>query len=270
MTIADIPILTMARSEIRAAAQVMPESEARHLVDLYYQIQDFRIQGAGIVRAQGEEPSLTAGWVTDQMRRTEEVIQKALDDYTDTRPEGRWAKSVHGIGPVITAGLLGHIDIERAPTAGHIWRFAGLDPTVRWGKGEKRPWNAKLKTLCWKIGDSFVKFSGSDKCFYGHLYRQRKAQEVERNEAGAFADQAARALEERNIKDAATVATYKAGRLPDGRIDLRARRYAEKLFLAHLHHVMYEVRYNTPPPKPYVGEHLGHVHLIGPPGWPME
>src|SRR5581483_161544 len=25
-----------------------------------------------------------------------------------------------------------HIDIEKAPTAGHIWRFAGLDPTLRW------------------------------------------------------------------------------------------------------------------------------------------
>ena len=45
---------------------------------------------------------------------------------------------------------------------------------------------------CWKIGDSFVKQSGSDKCFYGHIYRARKEQEVAFNDAGKFADQAAR------------------------------------------------------------------------------
>jgi hypothetical protein len=44
--------------------------------------------------------------------------------------------------------LLARIDIVKAPTAGHIWRYAGLDPTVRWNKGEKRPWNAGLKVLC--------------------------------------------------------------------------------------------------------------------------
>ena len=37
-----------------------------------------------------------------------------------------------GIGPVIAAGLLANIDIKQAPTVGHIWRFAGLDPTNKW------------------------------------------------------------------------------------------------------------------------------------------
>jgi len=81
--------------------------------------------------------------------------------------------------------------------------------------------------------------------------------------------QAARSLEERKIKDKDLKACYEAGRLPAGRLDLRARRYAVKLFLAHLHHVMYEDHFETPPPKPYVIEHGGHVHFIGPPNWPM-
>lgn len=184
--------------------------------------------------------------------------------------------SITGIGPVIAAGLLAHIDIEKAPTVGHIWRFAGLDPTVTWGRGEKRPWNAKLKRLCWIIGDSFVKQKSRESDIYGKVYAARKVQEVERNEAGLFAEQAARALEERKIKDKDLRATYEAGRLPAGRLDLRARRYAVKLFLVHFHHVMYEDHFGEPPPKPYILTNPAvdptgkdHVHFIGPPNWPL-
>ena len=52
---------------------------------------------------------------------------------------------------------------------------AGLDPTVTWGKGERRPWNAELKVLCWKLGDSFVKVSNKEGALYGRIYRERKA-----------------------------------------------------------------------------------------------
>ena len=92
---------------------------------------------------------------------------------------------------MIAAGLEAHIDITRAPTVGHIWRYAGLDPTCEWRKGEKRPWNASLKTLCWKIGESFVKVSGKEKSLYGRLWKERKELEEKRNAAGEFADQAA-------------------------------------------------------------------------------
>jgi len=62
----------------------------------------------------------------------ENQIKRSLDKFTDHHPVGKWMKSIHGIGPVIAAGMLAHIDIEKAPTAGHIWRYAGLDPTVVW------------------------------------------------------------------------------------------------------------------------------------------
>src|SRR4029078_13106851 len=90
--------------------------------------------------------------------------------------------------------MLSQIDINRARTAGHIWRYAGLDPTVRWNKGEKRPWNASLKRLAWIAGESFVKVSGNPDALYGQLYRERKAIEERKNLAGDFADQAAASL----------------------------------------------------------------------------
>jgi len=266
------PIERLTRKEIRdlITAEDLPVDEVRHLVDLYYQLQEDRKRANNIVLAQKDEPSAVAQWVFSQMKAAESVIQSSLDVYTNHRVEGRWAKSQHGIGPVITAGLLAHIDIEKAPTVGHIWRFAGLDPTQKWEKKTKRPWNARLKVLCWKIGDSFVKTSNSDKSVYGKIYRERKELELSRNEAGMFAEQAAQTLQEKRITDAAVKATYESGKLPLGRLELRARRYAVKLFLSHLHHVMYEVRFSTAPPKPYILTQPNHAHFLAPPNWPMQ
>lgn len=257
--------------DLRAAAATLTDREARYLVDAYYQAQKDRIRNAHQARAaeKSEEPHAVLDWFRVRSALIERSIGGALGVYARSHKLGRWCLSIHAVGPVITAGLLAHIDITRAPTVGHIWSFAGLNPDRKWGKKEKRPWNASLKTLCWKIGQSFMKLRANDKDVYGAVYEQRKALEVERNEAGAFAETARKTLEERNFRDKETRATYEAGRLPAGRLDLRAQRYAVKLFLAHFHHVAYELHYGTPPPKPYIIEHGGHTHFIAPPNWPM-
>lgn len=298
------------RRDVRDAAATLSDREARYLVDAYYTIQEHRIEAQNQVRAltASDEPNAVLGWLFDQHHTIEREIAKALGDYGDHHTAGQWAKTVTGIGPIIAAGLLAHIDVNKAPTVGHIWRFAGLDPTVKWERGKKRPWNADLKVLCWKAGESFVKVSGrayekpeavSDEStafperavphestestkrilldqpaspldLYAWVFVKRKIQEVERNEAGLFADQAAATLEEKNIgKTTDAYKAYAAGRLPAARIHARAKRYTVKLFLAHYHHVLYESTFGELPPKPYVIEHLGHVHYIGPPGWPM-
>jgi hypothetical protein len=258
---------------VRDIAAGLHADQARWLVDYYYAIQDYRIQAAGQERAikqAADEGGLElASWLAETTKVIEGEIRRALDAYSDASTPGRWAKSIMGIGPVISAGLLAHIDVERAPTVGHIWRFAGLDPSMKWEKGQKRPYNAKLKVLCWKIADSFVKQQSRESDVYGKVYVARKQLEVERNEAGLFAEQAAEKLEKFNIRDKATKEIYEAGRLPAGRLDLRARRYAVKLFLAHFHHVLYEDYFGIEPPKPYILTQPGHVHYIAPPNWPM-
>ena len=259
------------RKDIRKATE-LGRDEARFLVDAYYTTQENRIRASHQARslAQGEEPNAVVAWLLDQQWTLEREIRQVLDDFSSRSNPGVWAKSVCGIGPVIAAGLLCHIDIEQAPTVGHIWRFAGLDPTVEWKKKERRPWNADLKRLCWLIGESFVKVSGRESDVYGKVYLARKEQEVAKNEAGMFADQAAQALATKKWRDDTQAkAHYDAGKLPPGRIHSRAKRYATKLFLSHLHHTMYEDHFGTPPPKPYVVTHLGHAHYIPPPGWPL-
>jgi hypothetical protein len=205
-------------------------------------------------------------WLHGQNEALEEQIKSALDVYTKSHIVGRWARAQKGIGPVICAGLLAHIDIHQAPTVGHIWSFAGLNPNQKWGKGEKRPWNASLKVLCWKAGESFVKVSGYEDAYYGQIYKARKAYETAKNEAGDYADQAARSLVEKKYDpDTDAYKAYIQGRLPLARIHARSTRYAVKMFLSHLHTIWYRAEFGKEPPLPFAIAHLGHVHIVPPP-----
>ena len=270
--IAVIDELEQLTDRVRMQASRMGAQEVRYLVDTYYQMQDRRKASANQERALDEanEPIALTDFFVALDSFSERKIKQMLQAYAEGKQDATWAMSIRGIGPVIAAGLAAHIDITQAPTVGHIWRFAGLDPTLEWNKGQKRPFNAKLKVLCWKVGESFVKVKNHDEDIYGKIYDLRKRLEEERNEAGQFAEQAKAKLEKFKIgKDTEAYKAYSIGKLPPAHIHARAKRYAVKLFLAHYHHVAYEVQYGEAPPKPYVIEQLGHAHYMAPPNWPM-
>lgn len=287
--------------DLRKAATTLSDDEARFLVDAYYQMQDNRIRSAAQVRQLTEsgEPHDVLRWLEGNAETLENSIKSALDKYSASHAVGAWARNIVGVGPVICAGLLAHIDITKAPTAGHIWNYAGLNPSVSWEKGQKRPWNAALKTLCWKLGESFVKVSGNENAFYGAVYRERKAREIERNLRGELSAQAAEVMKRKKIGNdtdayvwyagCLTLETAKAAiegekaagavkkmagepgsgvpMLPPAHIHARAKRSAVKLFLSHLHHVWYEIEHGHPPVQPYALAHMAHAHFIAPPNW---
>ena len=261
------PIQRLSR-DLATAAVTLSDKEARFLVDAYYTMQDNRIRAAAQEKSLDKDgdPHGVLSWLKDQNSTLEKQIQRALDRYSTAHPVGEWLRSNKGIGPVIAAGMLAHIDIHKAPTVGHIWRFAGLDPTSKWGKGEKRPWNTALKVLCWKAGESFVKLSNDPECYYGGIWRQRKDFEIARNDSGQNAELAARILVEKKFNKSTDAFKHlSAGHLPPAQIHARARRYAVKLLLSHLHHEMYIRILKQNPPFPYPIAHLGHVHFIAPP-----
>ena len=265
------PIKRLTR-DLRQASRLLSVAEARYLVDAYYQMQRDRIRAAHQRRtlALAEEPNEVVDWLEANTGVLERNIKSALGAFRQASPVGRWAESICGVGPVISAGLLAQINIEKAPTVGHIWRFAGLDPTVVWAKGQKRPWNGALKRLCWIIGESFVKVQAHDEDVYGKLYAARKVIEEAKNAAGAFREQAERSLATKRWRDETTTrAAYEAGRLPQARLHLRAERWAVKIFLSHWQHVAYFHRFRVHPPKPYVLAQLGHAHEIQVPHWPF-
>lgn len=266
--VSDLDPITKLTHDLRDAARTLSDDEARFLVDAYYAMQRDRIRAGHQERqlSASNEPHDVMSWLAGQRETLENQVRRALDAYSGARPVGVWARSITGIGPVISAGLLANIDIKRAPTVGHIWRFAGLDPTVKWEKSTKRPWNGSLKRLCWLIGESFVKVSGNESDTYGKVYKARKDREIAKNEAGDFSGQAEASLAAKKFgKDTEARKHYDAGRLPPARIHLRAERYAVKLFLSHLHCVWHFLEFGRLPPKPYILTQEGHVHFLGPP-----
>lgn len=258
------PLWQRMSKDVRTMRLNFDRNSVRELVSTYYRIQDDRIALAAQARelqAVGS-PHELAEYLSDQLGYMEASLKSPLKAFAESYEVGRWALSQYGIGPVITSGLISHIDIEKAPTAGSVWRYSGLDPTSKWEKGQKRPWNAELKVLSWKIGQSFMKFSNKEQCFYGKLYRQDKQRRIELNESGAYAERAKIILESKNWRANKSKETLQSGMLPAAQIDAQARRFAVKIFLSHFHAVWFETHHDKPAPRPYTIEHMGHAHMI--------
>ena len=346
--------------DLRMASVTLSPDEARFAVDIYYLIQDDRKTGFNQERALAAsgEPHQVISWIANQFDHLEHQVGRALEAWTEGSPLGRWAKSITGIGPVIAAGLMAHIDVSRSETVGQLWRFAGLDPTLEWlgtvkareliqevckcspsstrevtaeelaiistrvnRKVERirnlaadeetgvitvtglasaiarRPWNTPFKTLCWKIGESFVKVQNLPKDFYGHLLAERKVGEWQRNLRGEYAEDAADVLKKKAIARNTEAFKWYSGvydphgyvytggspelpeakgngragvqMLPPAHIHSRAKRWAVKMFLAHYHHVAYFYRFNRLPPLPYAITYLEHSDILLPPNMEM-
>lgn len=119
--------------DLRQAARLMGSQEARFLIDLYYQIQQQRMRLDSQILASSEtEPFSLMGWLSTNQHRFESDIKRALFEFSDEYKIGRWLMSIKGIAEVLSANILAMFDIRRAPTVGHWWRFAGLDPSRVW------------------------------------------------------------------------------------------------------------------------------------------
>ncbi|KKM05077.1 hypothetical protein LCGC14_1757780 [marine sediment metagenome] len=191
--------------DLRLAAITLSEQEVRYLVDYYYIMQEDRKRAANQMRALGEtepteEPHSVISWVAANSGVLERNVKSVLERYAKSKVPGEWAMTIPGIGPIIASGLLAHVNIEMCPTVGKLWSFAGQNPEAVWEKGQKRPWNARLKLVCFHIGECLIRAkSAKDGEFYGDLFDERKAYEWARNIGGELVDQAVAKLVKFNI-----------------------------------------------------------------------
>ena len=331
----------------------MSREEVRFLVDSYYRVQKDRIrtnhQYNALVTEGRDHEALT--WFLENNELLEKGLESLLKSFADGNLVTQWSQSIVGIGPIISAGLYAHIDMDRAETAGAIWRYAGLDPTQDWlGKEKaralvsdvqgsdrkltnrhiavianrvnrkteqihqlslnqknskkqqegdfmddelieieedsslpysrtdlinalsKRPWNGALKTLCWKIGNSFEKTKNRDNDVYGKYIVQRREYEEGKNENGDYAESALARTRGKGAvgKNTQAYKFYIEGKLPPGHLRARSLRYATKMFLSHWHQVAYEIHHGRKAPAPFVISILGHKDIIKPPNWPIN
>ena len=262
--------------DLKKVAKAMSEGEVRALVDFYYQIQEDRKRQKNRERAISdvEEPCDIIAWTGRQLHQVEKTIAKILDYYTQEGVLNAWCRSITGIGPIITAGLAAHIDLNKCKTGSSIVRYAGYDPTTKWEKGQKRPWNAALKRLCWNMGECFVKCQNKGDEFYGSHYAHWKKVYQERNETGQYSTRCQEILGSKKIgKKTEAYKAYSKGILPPAHIHSMARRKAITLFLNHYFTVGYTAIHGRLPDCVYGYPIViqGHCkeHFIPPPKWPF-
>lgn len=265
--------LNLLTQELKNSANTLTIEEAKYLVTIYYQIQELRKATENQCRAADKnynEAHEMLHFFEENFKIVERQIRTALQKYAESQKVGQWLLQITGIGPVIAAGLISNIDIMKVETSGQIEAYCGLDPTKQWIKGRKRPWNPKLKKLCWLIGESFQKVSNNPKDVYGKIYKLRKEYEIKKNEKGDYAEQAKMKLQQCNIaKNTEAYKWYSKGKLPPAHINERSKRYAVKIFLSHMFEVWYEIARHKKPPKPYALDILNHTHNIQIPNWPL-
>jgi len=142
--------------------------EVKYLIDRYYQTQEHRIAMAGQVRELkklGEDTNPLEDYY-ERFHAIEKDIAKYISGSIRKHSMAGWLKKVKGIGPILSAALLSTIDIGRAEHASSVWKYAGLAPGQKRTRGTKIDYNPFLKTICWKIGESFVKTKGEYRKIY--------------------------------------------------------------------------------------------------------
>lgn len=291
------PLLKM-RQDIAKSSATLGHKQAKFLVDSYYRMQEGRIASELRLKSllKTGEPHLTMEYARDQQEMLEAQLAKALKYYVNSQPMGVWMTSINGIGHTLAAGLLSTVDWPNTNTGPRLWSYAGLNPGAKWERGQKRPWNAFLKTLTYKIGESFVKVQNRETDFYGKWYAYRKGYEWRRNIAGELSNQA----EERQdyVRQSTNAYAWYSGKispkwaaqviasqqsfpaslpanaflkegehsfpmLPPSHIHARARRYATKMFLSHCVEVAHWLHHGIAAPVIFIisrGQHTDYIY----------
>lgn len=271
--------------------------EARILLGTYDDIQTARMASARrFATVGGEEVAELVDAAMGRLKALERWTARVLKAYALTTPWGRWALSIKGVGPIGAAGLCVYVDPARFSSVGKVWRTFGLDPTIKWGKGQKRPYIPAAQRLAYLIGESIIKVG--DRGPYGPLYKRRKAYEWERNLSGQLSKAAQEMLPRateyqrlwvegrvnpeyaRKVAEGKVAAHQKPVLLKEGEVGVpmlppvvihaRARRWVVKLLISHFWEVRYWYTFNKRPPLPYAIAHKGHVDYIPPPNAPWE
>ena len=97
-----------------------------------------------------------------------------------------WFSKIRGVGPILAGAVIGEIaDIERFDHISNLWSWAGVGihngVADRRRAGEKSHWNRTMKSVCWKIGKSFIKLGG----YFRPSYDQFKLEEIVKNKPWA-------------------------------------------------------------------------------------
>lgn len=233
----------------------------RGVTESYYDVQHVRIEIENQLRAyrqggseQDEDYVFFKENVLKRMLEAEKMIAKYLNQQNKGFPiYTLWLKNINGVGPILSARLIAMIeDIERFATISKLWRYCGLavaedGHAEKKKKGEKLHFDPRMKVLCWKIGESFVKKKGG----YRTLYEKFRAEYDEKW---------------KTPEDCGSVGCKNKKKCLDGHRYMAAKRKTVKVFLAHLWQKWREIK-GLPVENVFIigredSKHHTHEHVI--------
>jgi len=155
----------------------LAREKIRSLVEVYYDIQDVRMRADARLRQIGER---IRGVDPKLLRELEGQIKKYISfEIEDVPVFKEFLKNIKGLGPILCGALLAYFDPRKAQHASGFWKYAGLHvengKAVKRKKGQRIDYNPKVKVLCWRVGDSFLKQRTP---FYREIYDEAKIEET--------------------------------------------------------------------------------------------
>jgi len=206
-----------------------------------------------ILRYFGQDP--TSKWITDE-KKLKEIVDTAMRKYDQTN-----------IDNTIITEVCSVMNRSYDQTANFLIHKKGYDEFDNIAKEDfinslkLPPYNQECKTLCWKLGESFLKQKNKVDDIYGKLIDARKVYENAKNDRGDYVDQAKVCAAHVSMHTQA-FKYYSSGKLSPDHILSRAKRFAVKIFISHLHAIMYWDHYKALPPRPFAMSILGHKDYI--------
>lgn len=227
----------------------MHNSELRWLTDAYSQTQKLRIMLGNQISArerevdQGPAPKVIQG-LYEQLYEAEHMMLKDFQSALIGHKAMIWLDQIKGVGPTLAAKILSQIDISNGfETVAKLWRYSGYGMHFdedkqafvrdRPTKGQKLPYNRRLKTTLYLVAVSFLKCKSPYTQFYVSAKQRYEHVHPEWTKA--------------HIHNAAL-------------------RKMIKMFLAHLW-ITWRTAEGLPTRAPYVQEYLHHENIVDP--WKM-
>ena len=219
--------------------------------------------------------------VQKKAEKYEKEYEKLMKEFVESELiYTEFLEKIRGISTILSANLIKEFGYcENATYISSLWKYCGMhvvngEAPVR-KKGEKLEFNAKLRTMVWKISDSFVKQRTP---FYRNIYDKEKKKQVK------MLDKFLEGLSKEDLKKFDKLKKAESDGTKRKKMrgfvsevnpkapvtllnaDLRARRKMVKIFLAHYWQACKELSQKSQETqnmiaKPYVYDKLKHKHI---------
>lgn len=208
----------------------LTNKDVKRLVTQYIDLQEYR------KRALNDK--IVDNLAIAKAKTAECEIAQILTIHAQKDKVADWASRITGVGAVLACGVVAYLgDVK---SINELYSLAGFIPRNRYNNSE---YSVELKRISCRIAENFVSTADNRHDVYGHIYKYRRDFETDKNNRLEYKEQADSVLEKNNHNPASkNFKWHMQGKLSPAHINMRARRYAVKIFLQHLFSVYNEVR----------------------------